>query len=229
MRSGIQLTLFLEALALIGLMSCSTSSTESTSLAEDFNDSTLLVGDHLFVSKNVGSDSFHNCDPRLMAGYENISPLARQILSGEEFNLAKDDEALALLDSMLNGSTEEIRRLYFLIATRSLARSDGYYSEGVGSWGTQHFLNNTAEFLSSWSECLSSLDQEKWAWHLAAEENIESEGFPPDDVLSDYYSRLYKPSVQIPTEHIAARDQLYATIDSIYRRLAEDDRPIGPR
>jgi len=158
----------------------------------------------------------------------NVPPMARLIADGGKPDLSKDAEALMLLDSMLNGCDSRTRWFYFWIVSRTLKWSDGYYSEGLGYWGTEYLFKQPSEFIDAWSNLINAEEQRSWAWYLAAEENIGSEGYSPDLVMKDYRHRVDSATKDLPSSLFSARTALIHRIDSIYRELAKDDRPIDP-
>ncbi len=168
-------------------------------------DSSLLVGDYLFVAKNSARSQ---CPPGTYMITHNVSPLTRSIAEDKPFSLSNDTLALALLDSMYSGVDEVTRRFYFWVVSRSLKRSDGYYSEGVGVTGTSHLYERPYEFISSWKNCITKEEREQWVYYLAAEQSITSEGFPADSVLAIYRDSLDQVTKDLPTELIAVRDTL---------------------
>jgi len=184
----------------------------------------LLVGDYLFVAKD---DVRERCPPGTFLLTHEVSSLAHSIANDEPFDLSNDPLALSLLDSMSNASSRESRRFHFWVVTKSLKHSDGYYAEGVGAWGSEFLFNKPTEFLDAWGECISDTDQVSWAWYLAAEENIESEGYPVDDVMKAYRKRLHSATMDLPNSLLSIRSLLLHRIDSIYHELAKDDRPIN--
>lgn len=184
----------------------------------------LLVGDYLFVAKD---DVGERCPPGMFLLTHEVSSLAHSIANDEPFDLSNDTLALALLDSMSNASSSESRRFHFWVVTKSLQHSDGYYAEGVGAWGSEFLFNRPSEFLDAWGECIGENDQASWAWYLAVEENIESEGYPVDDVMKAYRKRLHSATIDLPSSLLSIRSMLLNRIDSIYYELAKDDRPIN--
>lgn len=98
-------------------------------MSEDANDSSLLVGNSLFVSKDAGSDSFNECDPRLMPGYETASLLARSIAEGKPWDFEDELASLALIDSF---QTSPHRAFYSAILLQTIEQTDGYYAEPLG-------------------------------------------------------------------------------------------------
>lgn len=185
----------------------------------------LLVGDYLFVAKSVHAPF---CDTASFMVINSISPLARSIANDETFSLENDSLALALLDSMLDGRDVATRRFYFWVVTKSLKRSDGYYSEGVGHAGTEFLFKQPSEFIDVWANCIDADEQRSWAWYLAAEENIRSEGYSVDLVMNGYRHRLDSATKDLPSSLFSAKTELIHRIDSVYRELAIDDRPIDP-
>jgi hypothetical protein len=129
---------------------------------------------------------------------------------------------------MLNGCDSRTRWFYFWIVSRTLKWSDGYYSEGLGYWGTEYLFKQPSEFIDAWSNLINAEEQRSWAWYLAAEENIGSEGYSPDLVMKDYRHRVDSATKDLPSSLFSARTALIHRIDSIYRDLAKDDRPIDP-
>ena len=148
-----------------------------------------------------------------------MSPLTRSIAEDRPFSLSNDTLALALLDSMNNGASEETRCFYFWVVSRSLKRSDGYYSEGVGVAGTSYLFERPSEFISSWSVCLTTEERHRWIYYLAAEQSITSEGFPVDSVLAIYRDSLDQVTKNLPTELTAARDSLFVQVGRELRVL----------
>lgn len=207
------------------LASCNGIGSEANYEFSKEQENTLLVGDYLFVAKSMHAPF---CDTASFMVRNNISPLARSIMKGETFSLENDSLALALLDSMLDGRDLTTRRFYFWIVTKSLKRSDGYYSEGVGHWGTEFLFKRPSEFIDAWANCMNAGEQRSWAWYLAAEENIESEGYSVDLVMNSYRHRMDSATKGLPSSLLNAKTALIHRIDSVYRELAIDDRPVYP-
>lgn len=157
-----------------------------------------------------------------------ITPLAQLVANEMAFSLANDTLALALLDSMLNGSSIDVRKFYFWVVTKTLSYSDGYYSEGVGYCGTEFLMDRPEEFIRCWQYCINFEERREWAYYLAAEEHISSEGYPIEFVMNDYRTRLDTIFQVLPSTYRQAKNILYQQVDSIYRILARDDRPMGP-
>ena len=185
----------------------------------------LLVGDYLFVHKSASPSA---CDTVSYMLMNEIPPLAAAIANNEPFDLSNDTLALPLLDSMLNGRNEPTRRFFFWIVTKSLKRSDGYYSEGVASSGTSYLFNQPSEFLDVWDNCINETQKGEWAWYLASEEYIGSEGFPAELVVNDYRNRLDSATKELPLPLVRVKTSLFHRIDSNYRIIALDDRPLSP-
>ncbi len=162
------------AVLIIGIGGCIYSLPDATSLPEPSMDSTLVVGDYLFVSKNDRNDTFDECDPRLMRGYEHASTLARRVADGGAFDLSNDVEALALLDSLFSRNSS---RFYMTIVERTVSMSDGYYSEGLGIYAKHFFEERTCTLAACcWENgCSDKEAMNGWAKAIASEFLIEDE------------------------------------------------------
>ncbi|MBP6313323.1 MAG: GH25 family lysozyme [Flavobacteriales bacterium] len=185
----------------------------------------LIVGDYLFVAEH---ENVASCDTALYVLTNTITPLARTIANDEPFDLQNDSVSLALLDSMLSGHDVATRKFYFWIVTKSLKRSDGYYSEGVGFWGTEFLISRPQEFLEAWQNCITQVQQRTWAWYLAAEEHIGSEGYASDLVLADLSHRIDSVTAELPLLLQESKKLLLQQIDPAYRELAKNDKPRSP-
>jgi hypothetical protein len=159
----------------------------------------------------------------------DVPPFARAVANGKKPDLKEDTALLALLDSMVNGVDMYTRLFYFIVVSKTLKWSDGYYSEAIGGMGTSHLFQRPSEFLEAWANIINIDEQRSWAWYLAAEENIESEGHSVDLVMNSYRHRLDSATKDLPSSLFSARTALINRIDSVYRELAFDDRPFDPR
>lgn len=152
-----------------------------------------------------------------------VPPLARTISSGQKLDLAKGAEALALVDSMLNARDAYSRLFYFVIVSRTLKWSDGFYSEGVGNKGTGYLFRYPSEFLSQWWDLLSADERLQWADLLASEQAIITEGYPCDTVMLVFRSRL-EAALGGHKEQDPVADRLTHQIDSLLCAMKEIDR-----
>ncbi len=153
--------------------------------------------------------------------------MVRSIINGKKPDLTKDTELLQLLDSMANGSDMYTRTFYFIVVSKMLKWSDGYYSEAIGSTGTSCLFQRPTEFLENWGNVIGQDQLQSWPWFLAAEENISSEGSPPELVMKEYRRRLDSATIDLPKALVITKIELVRCIDSIYYELAIDDRPIN--
>lgn len=153
----------------------------------------------------------------------NVPPMARLIADGGKPDLSKDAEALMLLDSMVNGCDSRTRWFYFWIVSRTLKWSDGYYSEGVGNMGTSYLFKRPEEFLSAWMDLLTARGRDQWAYYLAGEQAIVSEGYPCDTVMRVFSSRL-KAVIPHGDERAALTgDRLVFKVDSVLRLFKAEE------
>ncbi len=212
------------------LVGCN-SSLPKPSMPED-----LRVGDYSFRSENAGSDTakteveLNCCIPvtaeDLAADYlldHDVPPMARLIADGGKPDLSKDTECLLLLDSMQNGSDMRTRSFYFWIVTRSLKWSDGYYSEGVGNMATSYLFERPSEFLSIWMGLINAKQRDQWAYYLAGEQAIVSEGYPCDTVMSVFNSRLKAVIPNGDERSKSTGDLLVFKVDSVLRLFKGDE------
>lgn len=147
-----------------------------------------------------------------------VPPIVRSIANGGKLDLSgKDGDCLLLLDSMTNGSGGMTRLFYFLIVSKTLKWSDGYYSEGVGHSGTSFLFDRPTEFLSPWWNVLEASERNEWVSALAGEQAIVSEGSACDTVMSMFRSRL-KAAIPKDDAHSSALADVLATkVDSVLR------------
>lgn len=153
----------------------------------------------------------------------NVLPMARLIADGGKPDLSKDTECLLLLDSMENGSDMRTRSFYFWVVSRTLKWSDGYYSEGVGNAGTSYLFNKPEEFLRSWMNMLNANERDQWAYYLAGEQSIITEGVPCDSVMSVFNSRLKAVIPHGDERSVLIGDRLVFKVDSVLRLFKADE------
>lgn len=207
----------LPALAVLMMcaVACKEHSTYESTSTKEKKDSLLLEEPPVLVKDDVQSQ----CPPGVYMATHNLSSLTLSIATDKPYNLSNDTLALSLLDSMYSGSSEEARRFYFWVVSKSLKRSDGYYSEGVGVTGTSYLFERPSEFISLWKNCISKEEQDSWIYYLAAEQAITSEGYPADSLLMTYQDSLNRATMNLPNEFIAARESLLVDFGAELRVL----------
>jgi len=111
------------------------------------------------------------CDTAHHAAFRKASPMAKQMLRGERYDLQDDVSAFAVLDSFRHSTDPTTREFYFLVMTRALAHSDGYYSEGISVTSYGLYDSLPCEFLSHFVElrCLGDSDLTNWSSYLGFE------------------------------------------------------------
>lgn len=156
-----------------------------------------------------------------MASHQ-VSELARSVVNGNRIDLNKDMDCLTLLDSMHNGILPDTRSFYFWVVSKSLKWSDGYYSEGVGNTATSYLFDRPSEFLSHWMNLVGPEERDLWAYYLAGEQAIVTEGYPADTVMLVFSERLRSTMRKDAQESDRAGELLIAKVDSTLRLLKQD-------
>jgi hypothetical protein len=122
--------------------------------------------------------------------------LAKQIFSGKDWDI-NDNTVLSFFDSI--ETDNKSRFFYFKVAANSYSKADGYYSEGLGSFGKGFVENNTAEFIRFFDEekCFTHQDLTHWANIVMLEISLLSSDSMDDSkmrkeapVLNDYIKKL---------------------------------------
>jgi hypothetical protein len=134
---------------------------------------------------------FYDCKFDSFIANEKTPKLAKDIYLDKDWNLNNDEESLALLCS-LNAKNTISRPFYFKVVTKSYKKSDGYYSEGLGSIGKEYLENNTREFISYFDNknCFTSTDLGTWADIVILEFSISGDGEHEKPIVDDYIKKL---------------------------------------
>lgn len=111
------------------------------------------------------------CDTLHHPAFKSASSMAKDMLRGKRYDLQDEISAFAVLDSFRNGSDAITREFYFLVMTKALKWSDGYYSEGVSMASYGLYDSLPCEFLSHFNdlECLDDSDLYRWTQYLGFE------------------------------------------------------------
>jgi len=120
------------------------------------------------------------------------SKLAKDIYSDRDRNLDEDPKGLlALLDS-LTATDQPSRPFYFKVVTKTYAKADGYYSEGLGYDGWRYTSNNTREFLGYFDhkECFTDSDLQTWSDIVMLELGMGAGDVSGTRILRDYEEKL---------------------------------------
>jgi hypothetical protein len=136
-------------------------------------------------------EAFDPCNFNAMVTDKDISELARNIYFNREWSLENDNEALALLDS-LQARNKSSRAFYFKVVTKSYEKSDGFYSEALGSVGKEYVEQHTAEFIAYFdnSSCFTREDLMTWTKILIGEFSIIAEENDKRTIVKNYIQLL---------------------------------------
>lgn len=131
------------------------------------------------------------CNFNAMVTDKDISELARNIYFNREWNIENDNEALALLDS-LQARNQSSRAFYFKVVTKSYEKSDGFYSEALGSVGKEYVEQHTAEFIAYFdnSSCFTREDLMTWTKIVILEFSIVAEENDKRTIVKSYIQLL---------------------------------------
>jgi hypothetical protein len=129
----------------------------------------------------------HNCNFDEFIVDKKTSKLAKDIYLNNEWNLGKDDEALALLDS-LKAKNKHLRPFYCKILSLTIKKTDGYFSEALGLIGKEYVENNSVEFVNNfnYTECFTKDDLNNWADIVMLELGMYGEELATNNVVEDY-------------------------------------------
>ena len=122
---------------------------------------------------------------------QNTPQLAKDIYCNKEWNLNNDYQALALLDS-LTAKNKAARPFYFKVVTKTLEKSDGYFSEALGLAGYEFIENHLQEFASYFDNrgCFTQDDLAAWADIVLMEFSLREEITEDQLKLHEYLNTL---------------------------------------
>lgn len=137
--------------------------------------------------ENVGS----SCDFDKFIADIKTPKLAKDIYLENDWNLSRDGEILALLDS-LTAKNVASRPFYFKVVTKTYKKADGYFAEGLGLTGKEYVENNTKEFISNFDNksCFTDSDLETWTQIVSLEFGLIEESEFNMKIIEDYTSKL---------------------------------------
>ncbi len=155
-------------IALVFLISCSQEAGRNTAYNSSGFD---IEKDEAAWADTVTRRVPEPCDTLHDPAFVHASPMTRQMLRGERYDLQDEVSAFAVLDSFKNARDAATREFYFLVMTRALKWSDGYYSEGISVAGYGLYDSLPCEFLSHFNdlECLDDSDLVRWSQYLGFE------------------------------------------------------------
>ncbi|HTN17338.1 MAG TPA: hypothetical protein VL092_06650 [Chitinophagaceae bacterium] len=151
------------------------------------------LGEKLIASDSRKKDSCRqysrvtNCDFDCFVKDPHTPRLAKAIYLDEAWSLNQDDEALALLDSLM-AKEKAARPFYFKVVTKSYQKADGYYSEGLGLAAYEFLRWHTKEFVAYFDDtaCHTAQDLADWADMVVLELSISREGEYDQPVVEEF-------------------------------------------
>lgn len=166
-------------------------SVDKKSVANKFAKDSLAYVENSSTDKSEAKDYNYSCEFDKFVNDPKTPKLAKDIYLDNDWNLNKDNEALALLDS-LTAKNKSSRQFYFKVVTKSEKKSDGYFSEELGNAGYEYVLNNTQEFASYFDskQCHTDNDLDTWADILILEFGIIGEGDYDKPIIEKYIEKL---------------------------------------
>ncbi|NBP28919.1 MAG: hypothetical protein EBV23_04965 [Flavobacteriia bacterium] len=142
-------------------------------------------------AQNTRYEERCQCNFERFLADQNIPQLAKAIYCNKEWNLNNDNQALALLDS-LTAKNKTTRPFYFKVVTKTLEKSDGYFSEALGLAGYEFIEYHPQEFASYFDNrgCFTQDDLAAWADIVLMEFSIREEITENQLKLHEYLKSL---------------------------------------
>jgi hypothetical protein len=178
-------------ISLFGLTACN-NRTDKNMVDEKIHiDSLYINSNEINGAGGQPYKEFHKCDLDKFIADKKTPKLAKDIYLDKDWNLSKDNEALALLDS-LTAKNKPSRPFYFKVVTKTYQKSDGYFSEGLGLAGKEYVESNTKEFISNFDNknCFTDSDLTTWADIVILEFSISGEGEYDKPIIDNYIKKL---------------------------------------
>jgi hypothetical protein len=178
----------------MGFISCNNSTDRKLVEDKTSKDSLAHISafyiDESEINSN-GYEEFYSCNFDNFLKDPKTPKLAKEIYLDNEWNLNNDTEALALLDS-LTAKEKTSRAFYFKVITKTIKKSDGYFSEGLGLAGYEFIENHTQEFASYFDnkQCHTENDLATWAEIVIMEFSISGEGSYDKPIVDDFIKKL---------------------------------------
>lgn len=115
--------------------------------------------------------------------------LAKKIFRKQHWDL-NDFDVLNFLDSL--DTDKPSRFFYFKVVTNSYGKADGYYSEGLGSFGKEFIEASTKKFTSYFDnkKCFTDHDLQDWAGIAMLEIGLQADNDYTDTLLTSYIKKL---------------------------------------
>lgn len=152
----------------------------------------VIIGFNLMNSVYAQSNqTFNYCNFEEILADKRVPQLAKDIYLNRDWSLSSDKDVLSLLDS-LQARDKKSKAFYFKAVTKSYDKSDGYYSEALGSVGKEYVEQHTAEFIAYFdnSSCFTREDLMTWTKIVILELSIVAEENDKRTMVKNYIKYL---------------------------------------
>jgi hypothetical protein len=146
------------------------------------NSSTATVGDSVKVSESVVEQSGDAVSPYQAEldkalNDPTIGDYYKDIYKQEKLISASDSSMLSITDSLFTANPDK-DLFYFIVFTKSMNGSDGFYSESVGLSALAFVTKKTEQFADYFNIApkLTDRDLDRWANAVVSEIRISEEG-----------------------------------------------------
>ena len=116
----------------------------------------------------------------------SIDDYYKETLNKGRLIIADDDKMLAITDSLFNSNPKK-DFFYFMVFTRSMNGSDGFYSEALDVSSHKFILSNTVAFAHYFagSTLLTETDMENWARYVIGELFITNDANHAETIINE--------------------------------------------
>jgi hypothetical protein len=136
----------------------------------------------VFITVFISCDRKVKSDNQLVTTVDSIQEknsiinYFNEIYQKEKLIKADDRQMLSITDSLFTKDSDK-GLFYFIVFTKSLNGSDGFYSEGAGQSAFNYITNNPRQFAEYFktSEKLNQKDLDNWADSISGEIIISNE------------------------------------------------------
>ena len=157
----------------------------------------VIIGFNLMNSVSAQSNqTFNNCNFEEILADKRVPQLAKDIYFNRDWSLSRDNDVLSLLDS-LQARDKKSKAFYLKVVTKSYDKSDGFYSEVLGSVGKEYLEQHTVEFIAYFdnSSCFTREDLMTWTKIVILEFSIVAEENDKRTIVKSYI-KLLKSNVK---------------------------------
>ena len=136
--------------------------------------------------------------------------------AGKLIHQDDDNVILSITDSIFTNVNER-RYFYFIVFTKSMNGSDGFYSEALGLRAKEFVENNTERFAHYFnaSPLLTEKDFNNWAYYILGEIAITQEHNEPDGII-ELEEKLIKNIKEQRKEYKPIIEDLITKVDYAY-------------